>query len=142
MRKVIMLLSLVTLFSIYVSADSEGNSNSGSETGVFMDYYIKGHEGSSTQVNRSTVEIPSIEVLFSTDKNILHISSHIDTPVNITIYNKFGHIAANASSLNISIQLSNEESYTIYIEGIEWYGIGNISTGFTNHNASDTYTED
>lgn len=127
MKKVILLFSMVALVAINVWAESVGGSNSGSDTGVFMDYYIKGKGGSSAQVNRSLVVIPSIKVSYDSETNTIYFFSSADSVVKIVVYNEEGNILTSTnSSLNGSIQLNMHIPYRLYIEQSEWYGVGFI----------------
>lgn len=119
MKKVILLFNVI--ISLAISAIAEDT------TGVYMDFYTIGNEESSTQLNRSLVQVPTINVVYTSDTKTIRITSSEASKANIYIYDCNGVVVADVNSLNTTIQLPSTGSYTIYIEGEGWYGIGYIN---------------
>ena len=119
MRKVILLFSAIISFALSTWAEDT--------TGVFVDFYKTGHEESNTEVNRSLVQIPTLEVVYDSDTKIIRITSPESQAANVYIYDSNGAVVGYANSLNTTIQLPSASSYTIYMEGSGWYGIGYIN---------------
>ena len=119
MRKVILLFSAIISFALSALAENT--------TGVFMDFYISTHEESSTKVNRSLVKIPTLEVVYDSDTKTIRITSVESQIASVYIYDNNDTIVGYANSLNTTIQLPSTGSYTIYVEGEGWYGIGYIN---------------
>ena len=92
-----------------------------------MDFYLSTHEESSTKVNRSMVQIPTLDVVYDSDTKTIRITSPESQVANVYIYDNNGAIVGYDNSLNTSIQLPSAISYTINIEGEGWYGIGYIN---------------
>lgn len=92
-----------------------------------MDFYLRGDEESETMINRSLVQIPTLEVVYNSETKTIRITSPESQDANVYIYNSNGTIVGYANSLNTTIQLPSVGSYTIYIEGVGWYGIGYIN---------------
>ncbi len=119
MRKAILLFSAIIAFAL--SAWGENT------TGVFMDFYLSTHEESSTKVNRSLVQIPTLNVVYDSDTKTIRITSPESQAADVYVYDSNGAIVGYANSLNTTIQLPSVGSYTIYLEGEGWYGIGHIN---------------
>ena len=119
MRKAILLFSAIISFALTTWAEDT--------TGVFMEIYKIGDEESSTEVNRSLVQIPTLEVVYDSDTKTIRITSPESQDANVYIYNSNSEIVGYANSLNTTIQLPSSGSYTIYIEGEGWYGVGYIN---------------
>lgn len=119
MRKVILLFSAIISFALSALAENT--------TGVFMEYYKIGDEEAATKVNRSLVQIPTLEVVYDSDAKTIKITSPESQAANVYIYNSNGAVDGYANSLNTTIQLPSVGSYTIYLEGEGWYGIGYIN---------------
>ena len=119
MRKVILLFSAV-FFAL--SAVAEDNT-----TGVFMDIYLSGEGGFNTEVNRSLVQVPSMEVVYDADAKTIRITSSEPVEADVYIYDTNGAVVGHADTLNTTIQLPSSDSYTIYIVGDGWYGIGHTN---------------
>lgn len=118
MRKVILLFSAV-LFALSAVAEDT--------TEVFMDIYIRGDGGSITKVNRSLVQVPSMEVVYDTEAKTIRITSLEPIEADVYIYDANGAVVGHADTLNTVIQLPLSDSYTIYIVGDGWYGIGHTN---------------
>lgn len=119
MRKAILLFSAIIAFAL--SAWGENT------TGVFMDFYLRSNEENATDVNRSLVQIPILEAVYDSDTKTIRITSPESQAANVYIYNSNGAIVGYANSLNTTIQLPSVGSYTIYLEGEGWYGVGYIN---------------
>ena len=119
MRKVILLFSAV-FFAL--STVAEDNT-----TGVFMDIYLSGDGGSITKVNRSLVQVPSMEVVYDAEAKTIRITSSEPAEVDVYIYDVNGAVVGHADTLDTIIQLPASDSYTIYIQGEGWYGIGHTN---------------
>lgn len=119
MRKVILLFSAIISFVLSAWAEET--------TEVFVDFYKTGHEESSTKVNRSLVQIPTLEVVYDSDTQTFRITSSESQAANVYIYDSNGAVVGYANGLNTTIQLPSTGSYTIYMEGEGWYGIGYIN---------------
>lgn len=119
MRKAILLFSAIIAFALSAWAENT--------TGVFMDSYLSTHEESSTKVNRSLVQIPTLEVVYDSDTQTIRITSPESQAADVYVYNSNGAIVGYANGLNTTIQLPSVGSYTIYIEGEGWYGVGYIN---------------
>lgn len=119
MRKVILLFSAIISFALSAIAEET--------TGVFMDFYLRGDEESETMINRSLVQIPTLEVVYDSETKTIRITSPESQTANVYIYNSNGTVVGYANSLNTTIQLLSAGSYTIYMEGSGWYGIGYIN---------------
>ena len=119
MRKVILLFSAIIVFALSTWAENT--------TGVFMDFYLSTHEESSTKVNRSMVQIPTLDVVYDAATKTIRITSAESSETNVYIYDESGATVGYANSLNTTIQLPSSGSYTIYIEGEGWYGVGYIN---------------
>ena len=92
-----------------------------------MDFYLRGDEESETMINRSLVQIPTLEVVQNSETKTIRITSPESQDANVYIYNSNGTIVGYANSLNTTIQLPSVGSYTIYLEGEGWYGVGYIN---------------
>lgn len=125
MRKVILLFSAV-FFAL--SAVAEDNT-----TGVFMDIYLSGDGGSITKVNRSLVQVPSMEVVYDAEAKTIRITSPEPVEADVYIYDANGAVVGHADTLNTIIQLPSSDSYTIYIVGDGWYGIGHTKQEEEEH---------
>ena len=123
MKKVILLFNVI--ISLAISALAEDT------TGVYMDFYTIGNEESSTQLNRSLVQVPTIYVVYTSDTRTIRITSSEPSKANIYIYDCNGNVVSFTNSLNAVIQLPSSGSYTIYIEGDGWYGIGYVNTSIS-----------
>lgn len=119
MRKFFLLLSVIVSFALSAIAKET--------TGVFMEYHQRGNEESHAKVNRSLVQIPALEVVYDSDTQTIRITSPESQTVNVYIYDSNGAVVGYANSLNTTIQLPSAGSYTIYMEGSGWYGIGYIN---------------
>ncbi len=119
MRKVILLFCAIISFALSAWAEET--------TEVFIDFYKTGHEESSTKVNRSLVHIPTLEVVYDSETKTIKITSPESQDANVYIYDSNGAVVGYANSLNTTIQLPSAGSYTIYMEGSGWYGIGYIN---------------
>lgn len=120
MRKVMLLFGAAFFFALSTSAMAEDT------TGVFMDFYIRGDGSSATKVNRSLVQIPPVEVSYDVDAGTISIVSPVSTEAKVHVYDANGTMVGHTDTLNVTIQLPSSGSYTIYIEGEGWYGIGHI----------------
>ena len=119
MRKVILLFSAIISFALSAIAEET--------TGIFMEYHKTGNEESHAKVNRSLVQIPTLEVVYDSEMKTIRITSPESQAANIYIYDSNGAVVGYANSLNTTIQLPSAGSYTIYIEGSGWYGVGYIN---------------
>lgn len=119
MRKVILLFSAIISFALSAWAENT--------TGVFMDFYIRGDEESETMINRSLVQTPTLNVIYDSETKTIRITSPESQAADVYVYDSNGAIVGYANSLNTTIQLPSVGSYTIYIEGEGWYGIGYIN---------------
>ena len=113
-----LLFGAAFFFALSASAMAEDT------TGVFMDFYIRGNGSSATEVNRSLVQIPPVEVSYDVDAGTISIASPVSTEAKVYVYDAGGTVIGHADTLNVTIQLPSSSSYTIYIEGERWYGIG------------------
>lgn len=118
MRKVILLFSAIISFALTTWAEDT--------TGVFMNFYLRGDEESETMINRSLVQTPTLNVIYDSETKTIRITSPESQDANVYIYSSNGAVVGYANSLNTTIQLPSAGSYTIYIEGEGWYGIGYI----------------
>lgn len=118
MRKAILLFSAIIAFALSAWAENT--------TGVFMDFYLRGNEESGTMINRSLLQIPTLEVVYDSDTKTIRITSPESQAADVYVYDSNGAIVGYANSLNTTIQLPSVGSYTIYIEGEGWYGVGYI----------------
>ena len=119
MKKAILLFSAIIAFALSALAEET--------TEVFMDFYLKSHEESNTKVNRSLVQIPTLDVVYDAGTKTIRITSAESSESNVYIYDESGATVGYANSLNTTIQLPSAGSYTIYIEGKGWYGVGYIN---------------
>lgn len=119
MRKVILLFSAIIAFALSALAENT--------TGVFMEIHQKSHEETNTKVNRSMVQSPTLDVVYDSDSKIIKITSFDSQTASVYIYDNNGTVVGYANNLNTTIQLLSVGSYTIYIEGESWYGIGYIN---------------
>lgn len=119
MRKAILLFSAIIAFALSTWAENT--------TGVFMEYHQKGNEESNPKMNRSMVQIPTLEVVYDSDTQTLRITSPESQAANVYVYDSNGAVVGYANSLNTTVQLPSVGSYTIYMEGSGWYGIGYIN---------------
>ena len=119
MKKVILLFGAIMSFTLSAIAKET--------TGVFMEYHQRGNEESNPKVNRSLVEIPTLEVVYDSETKTIRITSSELQTANVYVYDSNGAVVGYANSLNTTIQLPSAGSYTIYIEGAGWYGIGYIN---------------
>lgn len=119
MKKTILLFSAIIAFALSAWAENT--------TDVFMEYHKISNEESSTKVNRSLVQIPTLEVVYDSDTQTLRITSPESQEAIVYIYDGNGAVVGYANSLNTIIQLPSDGSYTINIEGDGWYGIGHIN---------------
>lgn len=119
MRKAILLFSAIIAFALSAWAENT--------TGVFMDFYLRGNEESGTMINRSLLQIPTLEVVYNSDTKTIRITSPESQAADVYVYNSNGAIVGYANSFNTTIQLPSFGSYTIYIEGEGWYGVGYIN---------------
>lgn len=119
MRKAILLFSAIIAFALSAWAENT--------TGVFMDFYLRGNEESGTMINRSLVQIPTLEVVYDSETKTIRITSPESQVADVYVYNSNGAIVGYANGLNTTIQLLSVGSYTIYIEGEGWYGVGYIN---------------
>ncbi len=119
MRKAILLFSTIVSFAL--SALAENTSE------VLIDKYQTGHKENSTQVHRSLIPIPTFDVVYDSDTKTIRITSPESQDANVYIYDSNGAVVGYANGLNTTIQLPSAGSYTIYIEGEGWYGIGYIN---------------
>lgn len=119
MKKAILLFCAIIAFALSALAEET--------TGVFMEIHKNGDEEDATKVNRSLVQIPTLDVVYDESTKTIRISSVESSEVNVYIYNESGAIAGYSNSLNTTIQLPASGAYTIYIEGAGWYGIGYIN---------------
>ena len=106
MRKVILLFSAVFFALSAVAEDT---------TGVFMDIYLSGEGGFNTEVNRSLVQVPSMEVVYDAEAKTIRIASSEPAEADVYIYDANGAVVGHADTLNTIIQLPSSDSYTIYI---------------------------
>ena len=67
MRKAILLFSAIIAFLLSAWAENT--------TEVFMDFYLSTHAESSTKVNRSLVQIPTLNVVYDSDTKTIRITS-------------------------------------------------------------------
>lgn len=118
MRKAILLFSAIIAFALSAWAENT--------TDVFMEYHKISNEESNTKVNRSLVQIPTSEVVYDSETKTIRITSPESHAANVYVYDSNGAIVGYANSLNTTIQLPSVGSYTIYLEGEGWYGIGYI----------------
>ena len=119
MRNFFLLLSVIVSFALSAIAKET--------TGVFMEYHQRGNEESHPKMNRSLVQIPSLEVVYDSERKTVRITSPKSQTANVYIYDNNGAVVGFTNSLNASIQLPSVGSYTIYIEGEDWYGVGHIN---------------
>lgn len=119
MRKFILLFSAIISLAMPAMAEDT--------TGVFIDLHKIGHKENSTEVNRSLMQIPTFEVVYDSDTKTISITSSESQAANVYIYDSNGAVVGYANSLNTTIQLLSAGSYTIYIEGEGWYGVGYIN---------------
>lgn len=78
-------------------------------------------------MNRSLVHIPTLEVVYDSETKTIKITSPESQDANVYIYDSNGAVVGYANGLNTTIQLPSTGSYTIYMEGEGWYGIGYIN---------------
>ena len=88
---------------------------------------MRGDEESETMINRSLVQTPTLDVIYDSDTQTIRITSPESQTANVYIYDSNGAVVGYANSLNTTIQLPSAGSYTIYMEGSGWYGIGYIN---------------
>lgn len=119
MRKVILLFSAIIAFALSALAEEA--------TEVFMEFHKISNEESNTKVNRSLVQIPTLDVVYDAGTKTIRITSAESSETNVYIYDESGATVGYANSLNTTIQLPSAGSYTIYIEGEGWYGVGYIN---------------
>ena len=119
MRKAILLFSAIMAFALSALAEET--------TGVFMEIHKNGDEEDATKVNRSLVQIPTLDVVYDAGTKTIRITSAESSETNVYIYDESGATVGYANSLNTTIQLPSSGSYTIYIEGKGWYGVGYIN---------------
>ena len=119
MRKAILLFSAIMAFALSALAEET--------TGVFMEIHKNGDEEDATKVNRSLVQIPTLDVVYDAGTKTIRITSAESSESNVYIYDESGATVGYANSLNTTIQLPSAGSYTIYIEGEGWYGVGYIN---------------
>ncbi len=118
MRKVILLFSAV-FFALSAVAEET--------TEIFMEIYISGNGGSITKVNRSLVQVPFMEVVYDAEAKTIRIASSEPAEADVYIYDANGAVIGHADTLNTTIQLPSSDSYTVYIVGDGWYGIGHTN---------------
>lgn len=119
MRKAILLFSAIIAFALSALAEET--------TGVFMEIHKNGDEEDATKVNRSLVQIPTLDVVYDAGTKTIRITSAESSATNVYIYDESGATVSYANNLNTTIQLPSSGSYTIYIEGEGWYGVGYIN---------------
>lgn len=119
MKKAILLFSAIIAFALSAFAEET--------TEVFMEIHKKSHEETNTKVNRSLVQIPTLDVVYDAGTKTIRISSAESSQTNVYIYDESGATVGYANNLNTTIQLPASGAYTIYIEGEGWYGIGYIN---------------
>jgi len=119
MKKAILLFSAIIAFALSALAEET--------TGVFMEIHKNGDEEDATKVNRSLVQIPTLDVVYDAGTKTIRIISTESSETNVYIYDESGATVGYANSLNTTIQLPSAGSYTIYIEGEGWYGVGYIN---------------
>ena len=119
MKKAILLFSAIIAFALSALAEET--------TGVFMKIHKNGDEEDATKVNRSLVQIPTLDVVYDAGTKTIRIISTESSETNVYIYDESGATVGYANSLNTTIQLPSAGSYTIYIEGEGWYGVGYIN---------------
>ena len=118
MRKVILLFSAVFFALSAIAEDT---------TEVFMDIYLNGNGDLTTKVNRSLVQVPSMEVVYDAEAKTIRITSSEPAETDVYIYDTNGAVVGHADTLNTIILLPSSDSYTIYIVGEGWYGIGHTN---------------
>ncbi len=124
MKKVILLLSAMLCLVLSVSAEKQKEE----KQPVSLEYHKTGHGGFNTGVNRTLIEFPSIEVVYSYALNAIQITSDAVDDGEVYVYDNSGAMVGYANTLNANIQLpSASGTYTIYIIGTDWYALGYLN---------------
>lgn len=119
MRKIILLFSVIISFAFAAFAENQ--------TEVLMGIHEISNKDSNTNINRSIVQLPILNVVYDSDAKNIKITSSESVEAIVYIYDHNGNIVSYSNTLNTILQLPSAGSYTIYVEGEGWYGIGYIN---------------
>lgn len=92
---------------------------------VFMEFHRKINPGKNMQVNRSPIRLP-IEVFYDTDTHKIQVIGDELTEADVFLYNADGTLESSSSKLNTDFTGLTSGTYSILIQGKEWYAEGEI----------------
>ena len=95
------------------------------QRGVFMDFHRKINPGKNMQVNRAPMRLP-IEVVYDTDSHKIQVIGDELTEAEVFLYNADGTLESRSSKLNTDFTGLTYDTYSILIQGKEWYAEGII----------------
>ena len=116
LRKTIILVGL--LLAMVPAAFAE-------QRGVFMEFHRKINPGKNMQVNRAPMRLP-IEVVYDTDTHKIQVIGDELTEAEVFLYNADGTLESSSSKLNTDFTGLTSGTYSILIQGKEWYAEGEI----------------
>lgn len=95
------------------------------QRGVFMEFHRKINPGKNMQVNRAPMRLP-IEVVYDTDSHKIQVIGDELTEAEVFLYNADGTLESRSSKLNTDFTGLTYGTYSILIQGKEWYAEGII----------------
>ena len=95
------------------------------QRGVFMEFHRKINPGKNMQVNRAPMRLP-IEVVYDTDSHKIQVIGDEFTEAEVFLYNADGTLESRSSKLNTDFTGLTYGTYSILIQGKEWYAEGII----------------
>ena len=95
------------------------------QRGVFMEFHRKINPGKNMQVNRAPMRLP-IEVVYDTDSHKIQVIGDELTEAEVFLYNADGTLESRSSKLNTDFTGLTYDTYSILIQGKEWYAEGII----------------
>ena len=95
------------------------------QRGVFMEFHRKINPGKNMQVNRAPMRLP-IEVVYDTDSHKIQVIGDELTEAEVFLYNADGTLESRSSNLNTDFTGLTYGTYSILIQGKEWYAEGII----------------
>ena len=95
------------------------------QRGVFMEFHRKINPGKNMQVNRAPMRMP-IEVVYDSDTHNIKVIGDKGIEAEVFLYNANGTLESHSSNLNAEFSVLESDTYTILIQGEEWYAEGEI----------------